>query len=223
MSASRPLLSVCIPTFNRSALLSRSLQSVYDECPSDRVEIIVLDNASSDKTAQVVEQAQQADPRIQYVKNDVNLGLDGNIIKAIATASGDYVFLFSDDDVLLPGSGAAILSAIESFTPSLLYLDHVGVWDDEDPRTVLTQRSGFHAENDIYADGFSFLYDLLLEQAIEDISQIRMELGSFQKHTIERTMSNLGVAVENIQAGQSVIEDADMAEKISDFWPSYST
>ena len=32
----------------------------------------------------------------------------------------------------------------------------------------------------------------------------------------ERTMSNLGVAVENIQEGQSVIEDADMAEKISD-------
>jgi flagellin len=55
-----------------------------------------------------------------------------------------------------------------------------------------------------------------LEQAIEDVSQIRMELGSFQKHTIERTMSNLGVAVENITEGQSVIEDADMAAKISD-------
>ena len=58
--------------------------------------------------------------------------------------------------------------------------------------------------------------NLLLEQAIEDVSQIRMELGSFQKHTIERTMSNLGVAVENITEGQSAIEDADMAAKISD-------
>jgi glycosyltransferase involved in cell wall biosynthesis len=163
VSASRPLLSVCIPTFNRSALLSRSLQSVHDECPSDRIEIIVLDNASSDKTLEVVEQAQQADPRIRYVRNDANLGLDGNIIKAIATASGNYVFLFSDDDVLLPGSEAAILSAIESSRPSLLYLDHAGVWDDEDPHTVLTQRSGLHSKDDIYADGFSFLYDLLLE------------------------------------------------------------
>ena len=202
MSASRPLLSVCIPTFNRSALLSRSLQSVYDECPSDRVEIIVLDNASSDKTAQVVEQAQQADPRIQYVKNDTNLGLDGNIIKAIATASGDYVFLFSDDDVLLPGSGAAILSAIESFTPSLLYLDHVGVWDDEDPRTVLTQRSGFHAENDIYADGFSFLYDLLLEHNsalvfLASAAQIATKvLPAYERQGFERGYAGSAIAYQ---------------------------
>ena len=56
----------------------------------------------------------------------------------------------------------------------------------------------------------------MLEKAIEDVAQIRMELGSFQKHTIERTMNNLGVAVENITEGQSVIEDADMAEKVSD-------
>jgi glycosyltransferase involved in cell wall biosynthesis len=123
----------------------------------------VLDNASSDKTPQVVEQAQRADPRIKYVRNDANLGLDGNIAKAIATASGDYVFLFSDDDILLPGSGEAILSAIESSRPSFLYLDHVGVWDNEDLRTVLIRQSGLHAEDDIYTDGFTFLYDLLLE------------------------------------------------------------
>ena len=163
MSACRPLLSVCIPTFNRSGLLSRSLQSVRNEFTSDRVEIIVLDNASPDETAEVVEQAQQADPRIHYVRTHVNLGLDANLIKSITTASGEYIFLFSDDDILLPGSEAAIFSAIESCRPSLLYLNHVGFWDEEDRHTVVTQQEGLHAGNHIYANGFSFLYDRLLE------------------------------------------------------------
>lgn len=82
----------------------------------------------------------------------------------------------------------------------------------------LPNESGFASLADIDVTTPQGVSDanMLLEKAIEDVAQIRMELGSFQKHTIERTMNNLGVAVENITEGQSVIEDADMAEKVSD-------
>ena len=81
----------------------------------------------------------------------------------------------------------------------------------------LPNESGFASLADIDVTTLQGVSDanLLLEQAIEDIAQIRAELGSFQKHTIERTMNNLETAVENVTGGQSVIEDADMAEKIS--------
>lgn len=163
MSAHDVLLSICIPTFERSALLEQSLRSILGQFPEDAVEIVVLDNASTDQTREVVEAAQGQHRCVRYIRNDVNIGLDRNAIRAIDEARGEYVFLFSDDDVLLPGSGAAILAAIASVRPSFLYLGHAGFWVDEPLETVVARQAELHTPDRVYRQGFELLYDALLE------------------------------------------------------------
>lgn len=57
----------------------------------------------------------------------------------------------------------------------------------------------------------------VIDDAIDQISAIRSELGSFQKDVLESTVRNLGVAAQNMAASESIIRDADMAEEMLSF------
>ncbi len=71
----QPAVTVCIPTYNRRELLSRSLQSVLDQSLED-AEIIISDNASTDDTEEYVRSI--GDPRVRYSRLPSNIGLFGN-------------------------------------------------------------------------------------------------------------------------------------------------
>jgi glycosyltransferase involved in cell wall biosynthesis len=91
------LLSICIPTYNRSKELKKTLQLLLENSFKN-LEIIVSDNASSDDTSDVVKEFN--DPRIRYYRNDVNYGATFNIIKVLEYALGEYVVYLSDEDNL---------------------------------------------------------------------------------------------------------------------------
>lgn len=91
-----PLVSVCVPTFNRAHYLPQCLESILGQTFGD-FELIVQDNASTDETPNVVTQCR--DPRVRYYRNDRNLGQIPNINCGIAHATGDYVSVCHDDDV----------------------------------------------------------------------------------------------------------------------------
>src|SRR5262249_35865883 len=101
MSGKGPLVSVLVPTFNRSGMLTQALESAVRQTHRT-LEIVVADNASSDDTAAVVERMAAADARIRYVRHPVNLGYLGNIQFLLDAAAGEYVKFLMDDDVLLP-------------------------------------------------------------------------------------------------------------------------
>lgn len=94
-----PQVSVCVPTFNRAHYLPQCLESILGQTFGD-FELIVLDNASTVETAEVV--ARYREPRIRYYRNDQNLGQIPNINQGIALAAGGYVAVCHDDDVYAP-------------------------------------------------------------------------------------------------------------------------
>jgi abequosyltransferase len=101
-------LSVCIPTYNFGAFIGETLKSVVDQSGDD-VEIIVVDGASTDNTAEVVREYQKRCPRIAYHLLDKKSGIDKDMAKAVELAHGDYCWLLSSDDVLKSGSIDRIL------------------------------------------------------------------------------------------------------------------
>ena len=112
-------LSICIPTYNRSRLLAQALTAVLTQMTgpaAGKVEVLVLDNASPDDTPQVVAEAAARFPlvRLRSVRHPVNIGMDGNFLESVRLAEGRFVFLLSDDDVLLPGGVAKLLALIEA-------------------------------------------------------------------------------------------------------------
>jgi glycosyltransferase involved in cell wall biosynthesis len=112
----QPLLSICIPTYNRAHLLRVSLQTLLPqvkECAT-QVEVWISDNASSDNTAEVVEASRAIGP-LHYSRNDSNLGYHGNTIKlSTQLARGEYVWVLGDDDLLMPGMIRRILDTIHA-------------------------------------------------------------------------------------------------------------
>jgi glycosyltransferase involved in cell wall biosynthesis len=112
-----PLLTICIPTYNRAGLLGEVLDAILgqvNESNAALVEVEISDNASPDNTAEVVRAKSQGHPqvRIGYHCQPANLGSDRNIMEVLAKGTGEYVWVLSDDDVLLPGAISKILAEI---------------------------------------------------------------------------------------------------------------
>ena len=121
--ASRPLLTLAIPTYNRAAnlaLLLRMLVPQLAELP--QVELIVSDNASPDDTQQVMEQFLREGLLCRYIRNPVNIGPDPNFLQCYGEARGKYVWIFGDDDVIFPGALGQIVGALEQEAPDIVYL-----------------------------------------------------------------------------------------------------
>jgi abequosyltransferase len=106
-------LSFCIATLNRSAFIGMTLESIICQA-TEQVEIVVLDGASTDRTGEVVRDYQERFPRLRYVRQSANMGVDHDFAEAVSQAQGEYCWLFSDDDLLLPGAIRAALDAIDN-------------------------------------------------------------------------------------------------------------
>jgi glycosyltransferase involved in cell wall biosynthesis len=83
---------------------------------------MIFDNASPDDTAVVVETFRRRGLALKYCRNETNVGADGNFIRCYEAARGEYVWIFGDDDIPLPGALKAVLGHLESRRYDLLYL-----------------------------------------------------------------------------------------------------
>ncbi len=112
-SSRNPLrLSVCIATYNRAAFIAETLDSILGQMTAE-VELIVVDGASSDNTQEVVARVAARYPVLRYYREKVNSGVDGDYDKAVGYAAGEYCWLMTDDDVLVPEAISRVLAALD--------------------------------------------------------------------------------------------------------------
>jgi glycosyltransferase involved in cell wall biosynthesis len=93
-----PLVSVIIPTFNRAHMLGDAIGSVVQQT-YPKIEIIVIDDGSTDNTAEFIDQLQ--DSRIQYIRQD-NAGVAAARNRGISASQGEYVAFLDSDDMYKP-------------------------------------------------------------------------------------------------------------------------
>lgn len=91
-----PLISVVIPTYNRGKLILRSINSVLNQTYKN-IELIVVDDCSTDNTADVVKNI--GDKRIKYIKLEKNSGACVARNRGIDKANGEYIAFNDSDDV----------------------------------------------------------------------------------------------------------------------------
>lgn len=111
----KPLLSVCIPAYNRASLLAPLLDSILNQ-NFDDFDILICEDGSPERAAiaGVVHGFQSRYPgRIQYEENTVNLGYDGNIRRLMECAKGQYCVFMGNDDLMCAGALEAIAAAIQ--------------------------------------------------------------------------------------------------------------
>ena len=116
-----PRLSICIATFNRGAFIAQTIRSILQELP-DGVEVVIVDGASCDDTPQVIEPFLLANSAVRYFRQTDNSGVDRDFDQSVGYARGDYCWLMSDDDILVPGAVLRVLEALEP-SPDLLVVN----------------------------------------------------------------------------------------------------
>ena len=119
MRATAPLLSICIPTYNRAGYIAQTVSSFELE-KHPNVEMIVVDDASTDNTPIILENLAKKYSNLHSIRNQRNLHLDKNTIKAMSLAKGKYCWLFGDDDYVKPGAVAKIITLLKHHQPELL-------------------------------------------------------------------------------------------------------
>jgi len=107
-------LTVCIPTYNRAALIGHSLESIISQA-TENLEIVIVDGGSSDNTKDIVDEFRQSFTNIVYFRRQKNIGVDADILKAVELARGDYCWLMSDDDRMQPGALKHVMSELAKY------------------------------------------------------------------------------------------------------------
>jgi glycosyltransferase involved in cell wall biosynthesis len=133
-----PLVSVGVPVFNGEAFLEDAIRSVLSQTFSD-LELILCDNASSDRTAEICRDYAARDPRVRYFRNPRNLGAAANYNLAFSHARGRYFKWLAHDDRMLPSFLAKTHRVLEERSHAVLcntvvsYIDssgaHLGLYD----------------------------------------------------------------------------------------------
>ena len=95
----QPLVSVCIPTYNAEKTVVSTVQSILNQTYQN-LEIIIVNNASTDNTLALLQQFK--DPRIQIYTNGKNIGGEKNWSRCIGLTSGEYIAIFHADDLYMP-------------------------------------------------------------------------------------------------------------------------
>lgn len=95
-----PRISLLIPAHNASRYIGKSVRSSLAALPAD-AEVVVLDDASTDRTARVVDRVR--DPRVRLIRSEQSLGAAGAMRALLAATDSEFVARLDADDLCLPG------------------------------------------------------------------------------------------------------------------------
>jgi len=110
-----PILSLCIPTYNRPEWLGRAIRSIVAQGVTAGIEVLVSDNSQGTESRDVVTECLGDWPGAwSYHQNVPTVPMIENFNRLIARATGRYVLMLSDDDYLLPGGLALALETLGS-------------------------------------------------------------------------------------------------------------
>lgn len=129
MDTIKPLVSILIPVYNRSSLISETIRSATSQTYKN-IEIIVCDNKSTDDTFEVVSKIAKTDSRIKVFQNDRNLGPVNNWKKCVENATGKFSKILFSDDLI---NECFIETTLRIFTPDTSFVLSEIIIFDEDP------------------------------------------------------------------------------------------
>lgn len=179
--ASPATVSVVIPTYNVAASIERAIRSAQAQT-APPLEILVIDDASTDNTREIVREMMAADPHIRLLESAVNAGPSRARNRGIEAATGDYIAILDGDDAWRPERLARMTAAmrengVQFVADNLVLYD---IWADREGRLAyLTSQSLTHVDAPVYFANcvrekfqFSLLKPLISRQFLLD-HQIR--------------------------------------------------
>ena len=121
---SAPLLTVAVAMYNSEETVGQLLESLLRQA-DDNVEVVVVDDGSTDGSVQVLNSFKQTGKKIRLIKHSANKGLGPARNTAVAEAKGTYVMFVDADDEVMPGALAAITGRLASSELDIMFIGTV--------------------------------------------------------------------------------------------------
>ena len=134
-----PLVSICIPTHDDAPVVEDALRSAMRQKYLP-LEIVVVDNHSTDETWPTVQEIAANDRRVRVMRNPENIGMARNFNACIQAAAGEYVLILCADDALKEGCVALLSGALRGH-PEAVLAACGRTYTDPDLRPVRVRRS----------------------------------------------------------------------------------
>ncbi|WP_119328671.1 glycosyltransferase family 2 protein [Cysteiniphilum halobium] len=144
------LFTIVIPTFNRLNFLKRALNSALDQT-YENIEIIVLNNASTDGTKQYLNEIASKYKQIKVVHHAMNIGFTKNIQQIKNYVHGKYMSVLSDDDYLTPEFVETAVCVLENDSTLALWYCRANYVNHKEELLYRTKKSPS------YEEGYSFI------------------------------------------------------------------
>lgn len=114
------ILSICIPTYNRKEILKGTLDEIFS-CPDDDIEVIVIDNASTDGTIEMLDNYKDARLIVKY--NGHNKGMFDNQLDALFSGNGKYTLVLMDRDRIFGNKLSELLLFLRQANVGIIQID----------------------------------------------------------------------------------------------------
>lgn len=172
-----PRVSIGVPVYNGERFLGETLESLLAQSFCD-FEIIICDNASTDKTPEICRNFAESDARIRYVRNSENLGLAMNYRRSFELSIGEYFRWANSDDLFAPDSLARCVGVLDSDDSIVLTY----------PKTKLIDEFGNIIRD--YEDNLRLMSPLVAErfvQCCKNIGLVNVIYGLMRASELKKT------------------------------------
>ncbi len=172
-----PLITIGLPVYNSERYLPQSIESLLAQTYRHFV-LVISDNASTDRTADICQRYASEDPRVRYFRNAVNIGLTGNFNRVFELCQTKYFKWSTADDFWAPDMLADAVAVMEA-DPSIALCY---------PQTVIVDGEG--REQGRYQDKLHLMQDDPASRflaVVENISLVNHHLGLLRSDAIRRT------------------------------------
>ena len=128
-SGADPLVTIGIPAYNSAPFIRQAVLSALNQTYAN-IEVLVVDDASSDGTLGALADLAESEPRLRVLSNEHNLGFVGNHNRLLAEARGEYVKLLHSDDLIAEDAVALQLAALRANPGTVLVTCRRSIVDD---------------------------------------------------------------------------------------------
>lgn len=188
ISSKLPFVSICIPTYNGYPYISSLINELLTSLRSD-IEVVVSDDCSQDQTWDYLQGLGNKDLRLKCFRNTNNLGMDLNFTHAVSLATGQYVWLCGQDDIIFhEGIDAVINRLLDKPDIDFIYLNHTKIQEgDSDPKCIEPVICTDHVDGIGLVDFLrhtkavlpTFLPTYIIRKALWDSVDVRRYFGTY--------------------------------------------
>ena len=147
----KPVLSLCIPTYNRRDKLARLLNGIQQDLKdaAGKIEICISDNASTDGTNELLIEL-SAHKYIRTIRQSENLGFRRNYTAVFSMARGNYIWTLGDDDIIIENRLKNLLQLLQNESPGYVYV-HIASADSDLPNYFQHIKPGKYPVSILYS------------------------------------------------------------------------